>query len=145
MTSYKQKYFIFNLDIGLKKLSRYGLAQNRSSIELVFWYPRLRLNSTIVTSRCVQFETLVRRLLFAWTLPMESVLPVLWGGGTWEGKVPNGQVYTDNIKTQPSGTTVLHLSNSILSVCATLSAQQSVWPSVLLLFLTQTCTLRYSL
>ena len=47
-------------------------------------------------------------------------------GRHFRREVPNGQMYTDNIKTQPSGTTVLHLSNSTLSVCATLSAQQSV-------------------
>ena len=65
---------------------------------MVFLNPRAQLNSTIVTSRCVQFETLGRRLLFAWTLPMESVLPVFWGGGIWEGNVPNWSVYIDNIK-----------------------------------------------
>ena len=34
-----------------------------------------------MTSRCVHFKTLGRRLLFAWTLPIESVLPVSRGGG----------------------------------------------------------------
>ena len=69
-----------------------------SSIGNVFLYPRRQLNSIDVTSQCMQFLTLGCWLLFAWTLLIKSVLPVLWGGGIWEGSVPNWSMYIDNIK-----------------------------------------------
>ena len=77
LTSQERNFKYFFEIVGNKQEVLNCVFLHRSSIGIVFLYPSHQLNSTIVTSRRVQFETLGRRLLFGWTLPMESVLLVL--------------------------------------------------------------------